>query len=62
MYIIGLNRATSFYFISREEERHNLESKGIMILKGNFDCLSAAANYMKELNDKHARARLNSVV
>lgn len=62
MYIIGLNRTSSFYFISREEERKKLEAKGIEVLQDSFDRLSSAANYVKELNGKNSRDRLNILI
>ena len=52
MYIVGLNCTEQFYFISKEEQRAKLEEKGILVLNTSFDRLTAAANLVKELNQK----------
>lgn len=55
MYIIGLNSEKHFYFISTEDQRHKLESRGILVLKDSYERLTAAAAAVKELNNKEAR-------
>jgi len=52
MYIIGLNSAQHFYFISTEDQRQKLESSGILVLNESYDRLTAAAAALRELNQK----------
>lgn len=54
MYIIGLNSKEHFYFISTEEQRQTLESKGILVLEESYDRLTAASAAVKELNQRDA--------
>jgi hypothetical protein len=55
MYIVGLNSKQRFYFISRAEQREELEDKGILILNYTYDRITAAANAVRELNNKAER-------
>lgn len=50
MYIVGLNNAAGFYFISRAEQRERLEEKGILVLNTVYDRITMAASAIKELN------------
>ncbi len=50
MYIIALNCEKHFYFISTEDQRRKLESRGILVLKNSYDRLTNAAAAVKELN------------
>jgi hypothetical protein len=52
MYIIGLNSKKGFYFISKEEERTNLEEKGILVLDGSYERITIASNVIKTLNEE----------
>jgi hypothetical protein len=52
MYIVGLNSKERFYFISRAEQRQQLEEKGILVLSPTYDRITAAANVVRELNNK----------
>ncbi|MGE5606555.1 MAG: hypothetical protein ACM3YE_12805 [Bacteroidota bacterium] len=54
MYIIGLNSEKHFYFISTEDQRPVLETKGILVLNESYERLTAAAAVVKELNQKDA--------
>lgn len=58
MYIVGLHSAQKFYFISKEEQREKLEEKGILVLNGSFDRITAAANAVKELNEQATKRML----
>lgn len=55
MYIVGLNSKQRFYFISRAEQRKELEEKGILILNNTYERITAAAIAVKELNNKAER-------
>ena len=55
MYIVGLNRQQKFYFISRLEQRQELEEKGFSVLNNTYDRMTAAAEAVKELNSKVER-------
>jgi hypothetical protein len=57
MYIVGLNHAKRFYFISKEEQRERLEENGFFILDHSYERITTAANAVKELNEKAARER-----
>lgn len=37
MYIIGLNSEKHFYFISTEDQRHRLESRGIRVFNDSYE-------------------------
>lgn len=52
MYIISLNSQQHFYFISTEDQRGKLESKGILVLKNTYARLTAAAAAVRELNNE----------
>lgn len=54
MYIIGLNSEKHFYFISTEDQRRKLESRGILVLNETYERLTGAAAAVKELNSKEA--------
>ncbi len=54
MYIIGLNSQQHFYFISTEDQRSVLETRGILVLNESYERLTAAAAAVKELNQKDA--------
>jgi hypothetical protein len=55
MYIVGLNSQQRFYFISKAEQRKELEEKGILVLNTTYDRITAAATAVKELNNKAER-------
>jgi hypothetical protein len=55
MYIVGLNSKQKFYFISRAEQKEELEDKGFLILNNTYDRITAAANAVRELNNKAER-------
>jgi hypothetical protein len=55
MYIVGLNSQQRFYFISKLEQRQELEEKGFMVLNTTYERLTAAANAVRELNSKAER-------
>lgn len=55
MYIVGLNSKQKFYFISRAEQREELEEKGILILNNTYDRITAAATAVRDLNNKVER-------
>lgn len=57
MYIVGLNSKERFYFISRAEQRQELEEKGILILNATFERITAAAEAVRELTSKAERER-----
>lgn len=52
MYIIGLNSEQHFYFISTEDQRPVLETKGILVLNESYERITAAAAVVKDLNQK----------
>ncbi|NLY76230.1 MAG: hypothetical protein GX075_13185 [Firmicutes bacterium] len=52
MYIIALNSEKDFYFVSTQDQRQNLEARGISVLDGSFEKLTAAAVVVKELNNR----------
>jgi hypothetical protein len=62
MYIVGLNSKQRFYFISRAEQRERLEEKGILILNATYDRITAAADVVRELNNKAERERRASII
>lgn len=62
MYIVGLNSKERFYFISRAEQREQLEEKGILVLNNTYDRITAAANAVKELNNKAERENRSTVL
>ncbi|HBE78811.1 MAG TPA: hypothetical protein DDW65_13700 [Firmicutes bacterium] len=62
MYIVGLNSKQRFYFISRAEQREKLEEKGILILNATYDRITAAADVVRELNNKAERERRTSII
>lgn len=55
MYIIGLNSEQHFYFISTEDQRRKLESRGIFVLNQSYDRLTTAATAVKELNNQETQ-------
>ncbi len=55
MYIIGLNSEKHFYFISTEDQRRKLESRGILVLNQSYERLTTAAAAVKELNSQETR-------
>ena len=55
MYIVGLNSQQKFYFISRLEQRKELEEKGFSVLNTTFERITAAASTVRELNNKAER-------
>lgn len=55
MYIIGLNSEKHFYFISTEDQRHRLESRGIRVFNDSYERLTTAAAAVKELNNEEVR-------
>ena len=54
MYIIGLNSEQNFYFVSTEDQRSVLETRGIKVLSESYERLTTAAAVVKELNQKDA--------
>lgn len=62
MYIVGLNSKQRFYFISWAEQREELEEKGILVLNNTFDRITAAANAVRELNNKVERESRSTVL
>ncbi len=57
MYIVGLNSKEKFYFISREEQREQLEEKGILVLNTTYERITAAADAVRELNNEVEKGR-----
>ncbi len=55
MYIVGLNSQQRFYFISRLEQRKELEEKGFLVLNTTYERITAAASAVRELNSKVER-------
>ncbi len=55
MYIIGLNSQQRFYFISKLEQREELEEKGFQVLNTTYEKITAAADAVRELNSKAER-------
>jgi hypothetical protein len=62
MYIVGLNSKQRFYFISRAEQREELEDKGILILNHTYDRITAAANAVRELNNQVERESRSTIL
>ncbi|HBF38488.1 MAG TPA: hypothetical protein DDW50_14360 [Firmicutes bacterium] len=62
MYIVGLNSQQRFYFISKVEQRQELEEKGILVLNTTYDRITAAANAVKELNSKAERESRRTIL
>jgi N-dimethylarginine dimethylaminohydrolase len=55
MYIVGLNSQQRFYFISKLEQREELEEKGFQVLNTTYEKITAAADAVRELNNKAER-------
>ncbi len=55
MYIIGLNSQQRFYFISKLEQREELEEKGFQVLNTTYEKITVAADAVRELNNKAER-------
>ncbi|MGE5582105.1 MAG: hypothetical protein ACM3X9_06150 [Bacillota bacterium] len=62
MYIVGLNSKEKFYFISREDQREQLEKKGILVLNTTYDRITAAASAVRELNEQVEQERRTSIL
>ena len=62
MYIIGLNSQQRFYFISKLEQREELEEKGFQVLNTTYEKITVAADAVRELNNKAERGNRRTLL